>query len=63
MILHEDHLLAEDTYVTYFCLKLGKMSQHLSSVAVVIDALRVLSLNNADEDQLYPRFSRQELKN
>ena len=35
MIFHENRLLP------YFCRKLGKMSQNLPSVAVVIGALRV----------------------
>ena len=53
MILHENRLLADDTHViSYmgkyhtcgnFCGKLGKMSQNLSSAAVVIGALRVNS--------------------
>ena len=44
MIFHENRLLADDTHViSYlnFCRKLGKMSQNLSSAAVVIVALRV----------------------
>ena len=50
MILHENRLLlADDSHVIsfscnmipYFWRKFGKMSQHLSSAAVVIGALRV----------------------
>ena len=44
MIFHENHLLADDSHVIsnlFFCRKLGKMSQNLSSAAVVIGALRV----------------------
>ena len=46
MLFHENRLLADDSHVIsynvpYFCRKLGKMSQNLSSAAVVIDALRV----------------------
>ena len=46
MIFHENRLLADDSHVNiipYFCQKLGKMSQNLSSAAVVIGALRVNS--------------------
>ena len=38
MIAHENRLLAD---VPYFCRKLGRISQYLSSAAVVIGALRV----------------------
>ena len=44
MIFHENHLLADDSHeISYFIFfqKLGKMSQNLSSAAVVIGALRV----------------------
>ena len=44
MIFHENHLLADDSHeISYliFFRKLGKMSQNLSSAAVVIGALRV----------------------
>ena len=44
MIFHENHLLADDSHeISYliFFRKLGKMSQNLSSDAVVIGALRV----------------------
>ena len=44
MIFHENRLLADDSHeVSYliFFLKLGKMSQNLSSAAVMIGALRV----------------------
>ena len=44
MIFHENRLLADDSHVIsylIFCRKLGKMSQNLSSAAVVIGALRV----------------------
>ena len=43
MIFHQNRLLADDSHVIspYFCRKLGKMSQNLSSAAVVIGALRV----------------------
>ena len=43
MIFHENRLLADDyrDIIPYFCRKLGKMSQNLSSAAVVIGALRV----------------------
>ena len=47
MIFHENHLLADDSHeISYliFFRKLGKMSQILSSAAVVIGALRVNSL-------------------
>ena len=42
MIFHENRLLADDSHVIsfLFCQKLGKMSQNLSSAAVVIGALR-----------------------
>ena len=47
MIFHENRLLADDSHkknnISYLCRKLGKMSQNLSSVAVVISALRVKS--------------------
>ena len=43
MIFHENRLLADISHVIsyLFCRKLGKMSQNLSSAAVVIGALRV----------------------
>ena len=53
MIFHENRLLADDSHessagrrfscniMPYFCQKLGKMLQNLSSAAVVIGALRV----------------------
>ena len=44
MIFHENCLLADDSHVIsylIFCRKLGKISQNLSSAAVVIGALRV----------------------
>ena len=44
MIFHENHLLADDSgVISYlnFCRKVGKMSQNMSSAAVVIGALRV----------------------
>ena len=46
MIFHENRLLAAGrrfscNIIHYFCRKLGKMSQTLSSAAVVIGALRV----------------------
>ena len=42
MIFHENRLLADDSheYHTLFCRKLKKMSQNLSSAAVVIGTLR-----------------------
>ena len=53
MIFHENRLLADDSHeISYliFLRKLGKMSQNLSSAAVVIGALRVKyhSLNSDD---------------
>ena len=44
MIFHENRLLADDSHEISFLFcggKLGKMSQNLSSAAVVIGALRV----------------------
>ena len=44
MVFHENRLLADDSHVIsylIFCRKLGKMSQTLSSAAVVFGALRV----------------------
>ena len=45
MIFHENRLLADDSRfscnIPYFFRKLGKMSQNLSSAAVVIGPLRV----------------------
>ena len=45
MIFHENRLLADDSYemsyIPYFFRKLRKMSQNLSSAAVVIGVLRV----------------------
>ena len=49
MIFHENRLLADDSHVIsylFFCRKLGKMSQNLSSAAVVIGALRVKGCNH-----------------
>ena len=47
MIFHENRLLADDSHAISYLIslkKLGKMSQNLSSAAVVIGALRVNSL-------------------
>ena len=44
MIFHENRLLEDDSHkniIPYFFRKLAKMSQYLSSAAVVIGALRV----------------------
>ena len=44
MILHENRLLADDSHaniIPYFSRKLVKMSQNVSSAAVVIGALKV----------------------
>ena len=43
MIFHENHLPADDSHeISYLIFsKLGKISQNLSSAAVVIGALRV----------------------
>ena len=44
MIFHENRLLADDSHeISYLIIfrKMGKMSQNLSSAAVVIGALRV----------------------
>ena len=44
MIFHENHLLADDSHeisLPYFFRKLEKMSQNLSSAAVVLGTLRV----------------------
>ena len=43
MIFHENCLLADDSHVISYLIlsKMGKMSQNLSSAAVVIGALRV----------------------
>ena len=49
MIFHENRLLADDSHVISYLIfveKLGKMSQNLSSAAVVIGALRVNHLNH-----------------
>ena len=44
MIFHENHLLADDSdEIPYFIRKLGKMSQNLSSAAVVIGVVRLSS--------------------
>ena len=59
MIFHENHLLADNSHeISYpiFCQKLGKMSQNLSSAAVVIGTLRVNvfhAKNNEDLKSLY----------
>ena len=41
MIFHENGRRFSRNIIPYFCQKLGKMSQNLSSAAVVIGALRV----------------------
>ena len=44
MIFHENRLLADDSHVISYLIfveTLGKVSQKLSSAAVVIDALKV----------------------
>ena len=54
MIFHENRLLADDSHVIPYLIFVenwGKMSQNLSSAAVVIGALRVK--NSAARD-LYP---------
>ena len=54
MIFHENRLLADDTHeISYlnFFPKNGKMSQNLSSAAVVIGALRVKSVNKFCSDK------------
>ena len=56
MIFHENRLLADESHVIsylIFCRKLGKMSKDLSSVAVVIGALKVniIVSNNLDTDR------------
>ena len=67
MIFHENRLLADDSHeISYliFFRKLGKMSQNLSSAAVVIGALRVNAfvkkklLSSADFLQNYFFFSK-----
>ena len=47
MIFHENRLLADDSHELSYLIfsKLGKMSQNLSSTAVVIGALRVNGKN------------------
>ena len=54
MIFHENRLLADDSpeisYLIFFQ-KLGKMSQNLSSAAVVIGALRVNKDNSGSRTQ------------
>ena len=54
MIFHENRLLADNFHVIscliFFFGKLKKMSQNLSSAAVVIDAYRVISLHALSED-------------
>ena len=48
MIFHENRLLADDSHVISYLIfwrKLGKMSQNLSSAAVVIGALRVKEMS------------------
>ena len=55
MIFHENRLPADDSHeISYliFFRKLGKMSQNLSSAAVVIAALRVKFITNQFYDQL-----------
>ena len=54
MLFHENCLLADNSHqISYliFLRKLGKMLQNLSSVAVVIDALRVKK-DKIPKDQL-----------
>ena len=56
MIFHENRLLADDSHeISYliFFRKLGKMSQNLSSAAVVIGAIRV---NFAEDTRQVMRF-------
>ena len=50
MVFHDNRVLADDSHViSYltFSRKLGKMSQNLSSAAVVIGAFRVKYLPNS----------------
>ena len=63
MIFHENRMLADDFHVIslpYFCRKLGKMLQNLSSAAVVIGAFRVndtLCLLVSSADNLCKQFA------
>ena len=56
MIFHENRLLADDSheisFIPYFIGKLGKLSQNLTSAAVVIGALRVKSVCNKEHTGL-----------
>ena len=55
MIFHENRLLADDSHETSYLIffkNLGKMSQNLSSAAVVIGALRVKSSSSRDASLL-----------
>ena len=48
MIIHENRLLADDSHVILYLIfveNLGKMSQNLSSAAVMIGALRIIPCN------------------
>ena len=52
MIFHENSLLADDSHVLpcLIFLKIGKMSQNLSSAAVMIGPLRVKLINQITID-------------
>ena len=59
MIFYENCLLAEnchEIFIPYFFRKLGKMSQNLSSAAVVIGTLRInglLCMRAAGDDSIW----------
>ena len=52
MIFHENRLLADDSHEISYLILLGKLSQNLSSAAVVIGALRVKSVCNKEHTGL-----------
>ena len=58
MILHENRLLADDSHVL---LKMGKVSQNLSSAAVVIGILRVKSVHFKNRRFKYFLYNAQDL--
>ena len=49
MLFHENRLLADDSHEISYLILLGNMSQNLSSAAIVIGALRVITLINISD--------------
>ena len=54
MIFHENRLLADDSHAISYHIFFEKMTQNLSSAAVVIGALRVKAIMSVKMNILHP---------